>query len=179
MHVKVSGAYSLVTGVWSKISGTWTAMHTVLVKTSPVTLGGNSYPWAVNYKKYGSGSLTVTGEISFWFGYGIINSARWYTKTGTYKTKATVTLGNSGAYKWFLGSRAYTPSAVYKCAYDGQTVSYPFTGHYHYSGNTQYTVYGPEQTTTADGNGVDFYMRIDAGSNSTMTLDSLELFKVS
>lgn len=176
MHVKVSGSYNLVTGIWSKISGTWTAMKAAFVKTTAVTFGANSYPWAVNYMKHqSSGTYTVTGEISFGWYYGLLNSARWYLKAGTYKGKAALTL-NSGPYNWFIAS--FANGSTYKCAYDGQTVSYPFTGHYHYSSGSQ-TITIPEQTLTANGNEYALYIRVESGATNTMTLFSNEIFKVS
>jgi len=139
MHVKASGTISRVSQIWSKVSGTWTRNKAALIKTNPVTIFGNSYPWAISYwlkPNLPSGTYTVNGTLTIYGqSYGVLSDgSRYYAAPGSYVLRTTVNLGSwSTWYAYYrTGGNAY-------CAYDGQLIT-SYTGHNHYAGNTTHTI---------------------------------------
>jgi hypothetical protein len=179
MHVKVSGTISRVSQIWSKVSGTWTRNTAALIKTNPVTIYSNSYDWTVDYllkPNLPSGTYVVTGTFTYGLSYGIINGTRYYCAPGSHVLRTTVTLGPaSGNWaSWYNsgGSQEY-------CTFDGQAVTYPYSGHYHYAGNTTHTITTPPQTfsTTPAGAGIGF-VASNGGANSTLIEQETAVWKV-
>lgn len=180
MHVKVSGTINRVSQIWTKVSGTWTRNTAALTKTNPVTIYGNSYPWAVDYllkPNLPSGTYTVTGTFTYGFGYGIINGARYYCAPGSHVLRTTVALGPASgnwASWYYNGSQDI-------CTFDGQAVTYPYSGHYHYAGNTTHTLTTGLQTSLsappAPGANIGFVAN-NAGANTTLNELETAVWKV-
>jgi hypothetical protein len=178
MHVKVSGTINRVSQIWSKVSGTWTRNKAALIKTSPVTIYGNSYPWAVSYfLKPGlpSGTYTVTGTLGTSVSYGLLSDgSRYYCAPGSYVLRTTVTLGSFPAWTVYYQNGAST-----YCAYDGQAISYPYSGHNHYAGSTTHTITTGTQTSSATPANVEIFFMTDTfGTTSTLIEQETAVWKV-
>jgi hypothetical protein len=180
MHVKASGTISRVSQIWSKVSGTWTRNKAALIKTNPVTIFGNSYPWAISYllkPNLPSGTYTVNGTLSIYGNsYGVLSDgSRYYAAPGSYVLRTTVTLGSWPSWYayYYAGGNAY-------CAYDGQLIT-SYTGHNHYAGNTTHTVTTGVITTLsappAPGASLTF-MTDQSGQTSTLVEVETAMWKV-
>jgi hypothetical protein len=139
MHVKVSGTISRVSQIWSKVSGTWTRNKAALIKTNPVTIFGNSYPWAVSYFLKivgGTSPSTVNGQYNYGVSYGVLpDGSRYYCAPGSYILRTTVTLGSHPSWTAW-----YTTGGQTYCTFDGQAISFPYSGHSNYAGSTTHTI---------------------------------------
>ena len=137
MHVKVSGTINRVSQIWTKVSGTWTRITRVLVKITPQTIDGQSISWVHDYLKlyFNNTYQNVTGNYYIYFGIGSIGGTWVHMRPGTYKPKVVFTLTNWP--NWYV---FYENNTETRCAYDGQVVTYPYTGHQHYAANVQHTV---------------------------------------
>lgn len=181
MHVKVSGTINRVSQIWTKVSGTWTRNKAVLVKTNPVTIFGNSYPWAVSYflKKVGGTTTdTVNGTYGYSVNYGVLpDGSRYYCAPGSYVLRTTVTLGSFQGWTVFYQDG----NGQNYCTFDGQAINYPYSGHGHYAGNTTHTITTGVVTNLsappAPGPGITF-MTNTQGTSSTITEIETAAWKV-
>lgn len=182
MHVKVSGTINRVSQIWTKVSGTWTRNKAVLVKTNPVTIFGNSYPWSASYllkPNLPSGTYTVNGTLSLSFSYGVMpDGSRYFFAPGSYVLKTTVSLGS-----WPNWTVYYQTGGQVYCAFDGANITNvsAYAGHAHYAGNTTHTITTGVQTNLSapplEAARITF-MTDFAGQSSTMVEQETAIWKV-
>ena len=180
MHVKVSGNINRVSQIWTKVSGTWTRNKAALIKTNPVTIFGNSYPWAISYllkPNLPSGTYTVTGSLNLSQGYGVLpDGSRYYSAPGSYVLRTTVSLGSFPAWTVYY----QTGGQIY-CAFDGANITSGYAGHNHYAGNTTHTITTGVITNLsappAPGPNITFYTDT-YGTASTMVEQETAVWKV-